>query len=115
MVRDERRLEAAYRAAVTRHRVLRREVGPLIAHHQAHLKMLGAAPDQSSQRDRSRSARDAVAALRQLEIDATSSLRRHALAARSGDLARVIASMAASSAQHGDVLGAVVAAPRSRP
>ena len=115
VVRDKQRLVAAYRAQLSRFRDLGRDVRVLLVHHQEHLVVLGAAANESTRHVRSGSVREAVASLRRLEIDATRSLEGQALAARSGDLARVIASMAASSAQHADILEALAATSRRRP
>jgi len=115
IVRDKQRLVAAYQATLSGHRDLRRDVRVLLVHHRDHLRALGATAEKSTRPDRSGSLREALASLRQLEIDATRSLRGQALAARSGDLARVVAAMAASSAQHADLLGALAATSRRRP
>jgi len=115
IVRDKQRLVAAYQATLSGHRSLRRDIRVLLVHHRDHLDALGAAAAKPARPDRGGSLREAVAGLRRLEIDATRSLRGRALAARSGDLARVIAAMAASSAQHADLLGALAATSRRRP
>lgn len=102
--RDEQRLVATYRAASQRHPQLRPDVEVLQAHHVAHLEVLGAGAAGAREPARGRSARQAVLDLRRRERQAVSDRRRDALAAGSGELARVLAAMAASSAQHVVVL-----------
>lgn len=98
VVRAENRLLDAYQA------VLGGSAGTLHAfaeHHRQHVLLLGGLPDQRT--GRRRLSRD-LQRLRDLEDMAATRLRGQALAARSGDLARVLASMSASSAQHAVVL-----------
>ena len=112
VVRDQQRLVAAYRAELGRHRELRSALGALLDHHETHLDVLRAAARGSGESTPGRSVQQAVAHLRRLEADATTFLRSQANAASSGELARVLASMAASAAQHVVVLDGLVIARR---
>lgn len=105
--RDEDRLFAAYRAALRKHRQLRRDLAVLQGHHEAHLEVLGARPAGSDAPAATGSARQAVADLARRERAAVAGRRRDSGAATSGELARVLAAMAASSAQHVVVLDAL--------
>jgi DNA-binding NarL/FixJ family response regulator len=115
VVREEQRLVVAYRTVMARHRQLRPALSVLLDHHETHLEVLGAAANGSGAPSRGRSERAALALLRRLEADTIASLRRSAVGARSGDLARALASMAASGAQHVVVLDGLAGASRRGP
>lgn len=103
VVRDEQRLLNAYRS-VSFHGELRRELADLSDHHRSHLQVLGAAPEAVAPTRPGLAATVQLRQLERIESGAVAQRRRDALAARSGDLARTLAAMAASSAQHVVVL-----------
>ena len=100
-----------------RHPELRARLADTLRFHQSHLEVLGDAAtgtDRARRREESavaaqpaRALADVVAAERRLAVRHS----RSALEARSGPLARTVASMAAAAAQQGSVLGS--AADRS--
>ena len=104
VLQDEDRLVTAYRIHGVGRPDLRRELDTLADHHRSHLRVLGGAPAQAAPTTPRVSPAVGVRRLRQLEAGAVEQRRRDAVAARSGDLARVLAAMAASSAQHVVVL-----------
>ncbi len=122
---DERAALDALRATVARHRRLTSVLSPMIDSHRAHATLLArAAPPQQdptpaegrSPAVRSRFAvpRDPDAARKKigaLEADLSESQKRHAFAASSGAFARLLASMAASSAQQTAVLATQATSP----
>lgn len=113
----------ALQATTTRHRKLGRLLGPMVEAHTTHIDLLAeAAPDGTAEghptvtpSGRPSSAvggrtgvpgnvRRALTTLLSQEEELTVSARRHALVAESGAFARLLASMAASSAQNAAVL-----------
>lgn len=128
----EQRAVDAVRATVSRHGTLAGLLSPLVEMHTAHVDLLAeAAPEEASTAGESPTASPSSpadghvrvpgnprAALRKivaLEEELTTSSKRHAFAARSGAFARLLASMAASSAQSATVLAAAVTdEPRQR-
>jgi len=104
VLQGEDRLVTAYRIHGVDRPDLRRELETLADHHRSHLRVLGGAPAQAAPATPRVSPAVGVRRLRQLEAGAVEQRRRDAVAARSGDLARVLAAMAASSAQHVVVL-----------
>lgn len=109
--RDEDRLVAAYRSVGQR----RPELRILQAHHRHHVRLLGGEPSHAAPTRPRQTTRAALKWLRGLETQAAAHRRGDALAAVSGDLARVLAAMAASSAQHVVVLDALSATSRRDP
>lgn len=122
---DEQRAVDAVQATVSRHGKLAGLLSPLVDMHTAHVDLLAeAAPEEGSSVGESPTASpstpadghvrvpgDPRAALRKLvalEEELTTSSKRHSFAARSGAFARLLASMAASSAQNATVLAAAV-------
>lgn len=102
--RDEGRIVAAYRGVLRQQPQLRPDLDVLQAHHETHIDVLGGRTAGIPASAPAGSARAAVADLMRLEQQAVAARRDDALAARSGELARVLAAMAASSAQHAVVL-----------
>lgn len=114
--RQAAELVAAYRATTRRHPQLRPRLTALATHHERHLRVLGGdAVGADPGRRAPASVRSALARLSRSE----SALRRRRASAagraESGDLARVLASVAACQAQHLVLLGGpgpiLVAAP----
>lgn len=105
LVRAQSVLDAATTAAPT----LAARLAPVLAAHAEHLDVLaGAVPEAERPTGEaasvpSRPAR-ALAAVRRSEQRLVREVREGCLAAASGDLARVLASVAASTAQHGAAL-----------
>lgn len=104
-------LVAAYDATLRRHRRLRPTLATMLERHRRHADVLGGAVTDEPRGTTGsapvpepiqvpRRARLAVAALRVAEQNAQRTHLRHTRAAQSGALARVLASMAASEAQH---------------
>jgi hypothetical protein len=89
-----------------RHDTLRRPLGELVRVHDAHLEVLGSSPPQPSGRRpaRTSSAGEALAVLRARELRHQRLLADRAVAAQSGRLARLLASMSAAVAQQLAVL-----------
>lgn len=103
---------AVVAAALARHESLATSLQPLAALHAAHREVLGAASpelDPSAVPAPTAPARPAAATavVRRAETAWVGELRRATVAARSGDFARALASMAASVTQHLVALGAV--------
>ena len=128
-LRDERLVLERIARVRRRHRSLRRTLAPAEAVHRAHVGLLGRAGDDP---DDPADAGDpggggapggvpvdpaqAVAQLVRLERDLAARHATTAMRARSGVLARVIASMSAAAAQQAVVLGSLEAdAPGGRP
>jgi hypothetical protein len=82
-----------------RHGSLRRPLAELARVHEAHLEVLGSREPTGERPPRTRSAAEALALLRKRELRHQRLLADHALSARSGRLARVLASMSAAIAQ----------------
>jgi hypothetical protein len=82
-----------------RHGSIRRPLADLARVHGAHLEVLGSREPTGERPPRTRSAEDALALLRTRELRHQRLLADHALAARSGRLARLLASMSAAIAQ----------------
>jgi hypothetical protein len=103
-VASGRELAGAYTALVARHPDTARATAPLRAHLREHLAALGdeARPTRPAPAVRSR--QRAVMAVMTAERAASSARLEDAVAAASGDLARALASIAASHAQHALVL-----------
>jgi hypothetical protein len=104
-VEQTRRLAESYEGLAARHPGTRRATVLLRTHLREHLDALG---DQAPGAARARSSRSRRQALRELaaaERAASAARLDDALNAASGDLARVLASMAASHAQHALILG----------
>lgn len=108
--RDEARLIGEYRAVISQHRQLRRDLDPLLDHHRTHLVVLGTNADRSSSpvdhngAETRRTSGAAISKLQKVEDIASYDRRHDALAAHTGELARFLAAMSASSAQHAVVL-----------
>jgi len=108
--RDEARVLHLIEAVLLRHRDLRPQLSPLAEHHRIHLDVLDT---EVGVRRPPAVPRTAVAAVRGLQRAErrTSQLRGgEADTAQSGELARYLASMSASSAQHVVVLDALARA-----
>jgi hypothetical protein len=105
---DTRRLRAVYAALTDRHPGTRRVVAPLRAHLDEHLAALGDDGASTGARPTTvaRSRPKALRSVRRSEQQASAARLADAVAAESGDLARVLAAMAAAHAQHALVLGA---------
>lgn len=126
---DEQSTLDTIEATAARHRELAGILSPLIAAHSEHLRLLAEAvpaasdtasdtgasaspsPSASSPTEqgvrRYRVPREPQAALSRLsenEQDLSTSTKRHAFVAKSGPFARLLASMAASAAQHAVLL-----------
>lgn len=115
-------LVTAYLSTQRRHPRLRRALQPLLARHRTHLKVLRSTVDGSEPADWEQSgggspevprrADAALASLRDAESAAAGTHLVHTGRAQSGALARLLASVAASEAQHvallagGDMRGA---------
>jgi hypothetical protein len=113
---DSTALAALYASALSRHRELRSELGRLRIEVDKHVRVLsGAADDTNAEATPKRPApRTPNAALRLLAAREQRALRRRrrdAGRASSGDLARLLASMAACHAQHVRVLAPSTALP----
>lgn len=93
-------LLAAYRAALDRYPGLRGRLSGLAAHHARHRQLLGGGRERAAGPDRSPSVRAALAALARLEVATRRRRVQATTRARSGDLARVLASIAACQSQH---------------
>lgn len=107
-----------YREVSRRHRGLRRELGPLLRAHRAHARALGdaappggdvGAPRTGAVDEIPGGRRAALRTLRRAERRSADELLGLAGEARSGTFARLLASMAAASAQHVVVLDGVQA------
>ena len=83
---------------------LRRPTVQLARVHQAHLEGLGSREATGDRPPRTRNAAEALALLRKRELRHQRLLADHALSARSGRLARLLASMSAAIAQQLAVL-----------
>lgn len=119
-LRDTVRLAATYDAVLARHKKLRPTLRSLRADLQEHLGVLsGALGDAATESGKPPSVpRSSTAALRQLAADENAMLRRRrrdAIRAESGELARLLASIAASHAQHTELLGGRAKEWRSDP
>jgi hypothetical protein len=95
-----RDLAAAYAALAARHPDTRRTTAALRAHVNEHLTALGQEPAADGQVRSVRSRKQAVRAVLTAERRASAARLDDAVAAFSGDLARVLASIGASHAQH---------------
>jgi hypothetical protein len=95
-----RDLAAAYAALAARHPDTRRTTAALRAHVNEHLTALGQEPAADGQGRSVRSRKQAVRAVLTAERTASAARLDDAVAASSGDLARVLASIGASHAQH---------------
>lgn len=82
-----------------RHESLRRPLGELARVHDAHLAVLGSSEGSGSRPPRTRNSREALTLLRARELRHQRLLANHAVAAQSGRLARLLASMSAAVAQ----------------
>lgn len=82
-----------------RHGSLRRPTAELARVHEAHLEVLGSGEPTGERPPRTRTTAEALALLRQRELRHQRLLADHALSARSGRLARLLASMSAAIAQ----------------
>ena len=99
-VKDDIVATSALVAAVgRRHDSLRRALAGLARVHEAHLEVLGSREPTGERPPRTRSAADALALLRRRELRQQRLLADNALSARSGRLARLLASMSAAIAQ----------------
>ncbi len=87
-----------------RHDSLRRPLGGLARVHAAHLEVLGSSRRSGRRPSRSSNAAQALAALRAQELRHQRLLADRAVAAQSGRLARLLASMSAAVAQQLAVL-----------
>lgn len=87
-----------------RHGSLRRPLGELVRVHDAHLAALGSSRRSGRAAPRSGSEADALSLVRARELRLQRLLADHAVAARSGRLARLLASMSAAIAQQLAVL-----------
>jgi hypothetical protein len=103
-VAGARDLAAAYAALAARHPDTRRTTAPLRAHVVEHLTALGEEPVAGGRARAVRSRQQAVRAVLAAERAASAARLDDAVAAASGDLARVLASIGASHAQHALVL-----------
>jgi hypothetical protein len=102
-------LLATYRSTLRRHGELARVLRPLGAHHAEHLAVLAPKdPPRVGGGPVPRSRREALVALRGREQAVARSRRAATIAAASGDLARILASVAACQAQHGQILDQVL-------
>jgi hypothetical protein len=135
---DEQAVLDALTATTARHPDLTAMLSPAVEAHGAHVKLLAeAAPDQNPSASSSPAPAPAVtsapsdvpsgaayrvparppAAVRRLatlEQELSTSAKRHAFAAESGAFARLLASMAASAAQHAVALQAATTAAGDR-
>ncbi|MDP9444054.1 MAG: hypothetical protein M3P83_06790 [Actinomycetota bacterium] len=111
-------LLAAYTMTAQRHPQLRPVLSPLLRRHRLHARLLRGLVDRTAASGRTSSRqgrparfvvpaqqRAAVTALQAAEDEAARSHLRHTGQARSGGLARLLASLAAGEAQHVAVLG----------
>ena len=100
---------ATVAAALARHRGLASSLQPLVDLHAAHRGVLDEAaqvpPPAAAAGSVPGAPAAALALVRRTEEHLAGLLRRAAVAARSGDLARVLASMSAGVGQHAAVLG----------
>lgn len=103
-VEQTRRLAESYDGLAVRHPGTRRATALLRTHLREHLDALGDQAPATARRPTPRSRRRAVRALAAAEQAASAARLDDALIAASGDLARVLASMAASHAQHALIL-----------
>ena len=87
-----------------RHRSLRQPLSGLARVHDAHLEVLGSSERSGRGAPRTRNAGDALAVLRSRELRHQRLLAERAVAAQSGRLARLLASMSAAVAQQLAVL-----------
>ncbi len=87
-----------------RHRSLRRPLGGLARVHDAHLEVLGSSERSGRRAPRTSNAGEALAVLRSRELRLQRSLADRSVAAQSGRLARLLASMSAAVAQQLAVL-----------
>ena len=133
---DEQSALNAVEATAARHHTLAEHLAPVIAAHSEHVRLLAeaapatpaptadptaaspssspSAPGEQGTR-RYRVPREPQAALTSIsasERDLNTSIKRHAFVAQSGAFARLLASMAASAAQHGVVLDRPLPAKR---
>lgn len=101
--REAARMLALYRAGLRRHPSLRGLLQPFADHHAEHLAVLAERrplPADPAPRAVPRKPRAVLTVLRRAEQRSARSRRSAMLEARSGDLARVLASVAACQAQH---------------
>ena len=106
---DQERLLATCLGVRARHKSTRQTLAPIVEHHREHIRVLGGEP--SNQRDRSRipsAPGKALRALRQKEAAAAKRRASNAQQAEAGELARVLAAIAASQRQHEYVLDAAI-------
>ena len=86
-------------ALARRHDSLRRPLAALVGVHEAHLEVLGPREPTDARPARTRNAADALSVVVKREQRHQRLLADHALSARSGRLARLLASMSAAIAQ----------------
>jgi hypothetical protein len=117
---DSTALAALYASALSRHRELRSDLARLRAQVDKHVRVLSGAADDTNadatpNRPAPRTPNAAVQLLAAQEQRAVRRRRRDAGRASSGDLARLLASMAACHAQHVRVLAPSTALPTASP
>ncbi|MDN5853980.1 MAG: hypothetical protein L0K86_14255 [Actinomycetia bacterium] len=106
---DQEQMLALCLAVRAQHKSARKVLAPLVRHHREHVRVLGG--DPSSRRARSgmsSSQKKALTALRRKESTAAKQRAHDAQRAKSGELARVLAAIAASQLQHEFVLGSAI-------
>ncbi|UYM04478.1 hypothetical protein [Solicola gregarius] len=102
---DQERLLARCLAVRAAHHSLRTTLAPIADHHRVHVEILGGDPTKRRARIKVPSSEPkALAALRDLEDAARTRRTSDANRAASGEFARVLAAIAASEAQHVQVL-----------
>lgn len=134
---DERETLALLEAASERHRRLRGTLAPMIAAHRAHADLLAeAVPDDATPtspstalespvgspsvtgspgpgpREVPSDQRQALVTLTAAEQQLSTTIRRHAFVAESGQFARLLASISAACSQHAAVLSTTTVPPR---
>jgi len=113
VVADEQRLVRAYAASTVGRAQIDAALSVLADHHRSRLRILGERAADARPTRPASSPAAALGRLGRLEAGVVERRRRGALAARSGDLARILAAMAAGSAQHVVVLAELADGLRS--
>lgn len=98
---DQRRVLADCMAVRASQPELRELLAPMVDHHRTHVELLGGKPSGRRSRNAPRKPADALGWLRDVELKAATKRSTDAGRARAGELARILAGIAASQAQHG--------------
>lgn len=101
---DQRRVLADCLAVRAAQPQLRELLTPMVDHHRTHVELLGGEPSRRKSRRAPRTTAKALEWLRDVELKASRRRSTDAGRAQAGELARVLAGIAASQAQHGHLI-----------